>query len=36
MNYYFLFNTLLKLNIEYMTLVVVLVLVKKRLKRNVY
>ena len=36
MNYYFLFNTLLKLNIEYMTFVLVLVLVKKRLKRNFY
>ena len=37
-NYYFLFNTLLKLDIEYMTfvLVLVLVLVKKSLKRNFY
>ena len=31
--YYFLFNTLLKLDIEYMTFVVV---VKKSLKRNFY
>ena len=31
-NYYFLFNTLLKLDIEYMTFVVVVV--KKSLKRN--
>ena len=33
-NYYFLFNTLLKLDIEYMTFVVVVV--KKSLKRNFY
>ena len=33
-NYYFLFNTLLKLDIEYMTFVVVAV--KKSLKRNFY
>ena len=41
-NYYFLFNTLLKLDIEYMTFVVVVVViavvvaVKKSLKRNFF
>ena len=40
-NYYFLFNTLLKLDIEYMTFVVVVVIavvvaVKKSLKRNFF
>ena len=34
--YYFLFNTLLKLDIEDMTFVVVVVVVKKSLKRNFY
>ena len=34
LNYYFLFNTLLKLDIEYMTFV--FVVVKKSLKRNFY
>ena len=41
-NYYFLFNTLLKLDIQYMTFVVVVVIavvvvaVKKSLKRNFF